>query len=400
MKKNDPLRLTALAMDARAVKTLSMFLQGPCKNQGILVNESNAEVSFIDLDTFKAQQVLEENLKKYPKRPIIALSLTLQDFPNAIFLKKPVQIESMLKVIAEAKLRLDALEYTANSTDEKPFKPLEEVQKNYSSTQINPVPRQHSSKHKTAISLSEKGFNKYIGSIMDIDIRDQSQVKKVYYDPKYYLQGYVQKALRLAETKNCVLRLNTGWKPITIYPHNREIYVDADDKQLRLICAIPIKSLSSFDALSPGETQGPSVTVVEEKKGQDKHNPKMTQNFESFLWKLALWTSKGRIPIGTNLDSQFHLVRWPNLTRLLIIPHSLRIAALMARTPRTIMNLTEILGIRQQYIFAFFSAAMAIGIVEKVEQQNKTVEISTLTEKPPRHSSNFLGNILRRLRRD
>ena len=327
MKKNEPLRLAALAMDDRAIKTLGLLLQGPCKNQGIIVTDSNAEVSVIDLDTFKARKVLEENLKKYPKRPIIALSLTKQDFPNAIFLLKPVQIESMMKVIAEARLRLDSSDDLAGSMEERPFKISEESQNKTTGThertdriseatqqkgaspRANPAIRQHSNKHKAAMTLDEKGFKKYIGSVVDIDVRDQSQVKKAYYDPKHYLQGYVQEAVNIAVAKNRVIRLNTGWKPITIFPNTQEIAVDMDDKQLRLICAVPIKCIGSVNAFSRVKTRGPTITVVEKPDARENYNPEMIQSVESFLWKLALWTSKGRIPVGTNLDNPCYLKR-------------------------------------------------------------------------------------------
>ena len=393
-----------------------VFLQGPCKNQGVIVTDSNAEVSVIDLDKFKARKVLEENLKKYPKRPIIALSVTAQDIPNAIFLRNPVQIESMMKVIAEARLRLDSSDDLAGSmeeiaskiseesrnktteTNERPDRISEETQKKGASTPANPAIRQHSNRHKAAMILDEKGFKKYIGSVMDIDVRDLAQVKKAYYDPKHYLQGYVQEAVKIAVAKNSVIRLNTGWKPITIFPDTQEIAVDMDDKQLRLICAVPIKSIDRFDTFSPGEARGSTITVVEKPDALEKYNPEMIQSVESFLWKLTLWTSKGRIPIGTNLYHPCYLKRWPNMTRLLGMPHSMRIAALMVSGPRTLLNITETLGIRQRYVFAFFSAATAVGIVGEAERQRE-VRSNAPAELKPRKHSNFLGGILRRLRR-
>ncbi len=413
MKKNEPLRLVPLAMDDRALKMLGMFLQGPCKNQGVLVSDSSAEVSVIDLDAFKARKVLEENLKKYPKQPIIALSLTAQDFPNAIFLRKPVQIESMMKVIAEARHRLsssnDASDESSIKTSEEnrtktvrtnegSLKTSDESRKNGSPTRVNSQSRERSNKHKAAMTLDEKSFKKYIGSVVDIDVHDQAQVKNAYYNPKQYLQGYVQKAVKIALTKNCVLRLNNGWKPITIFPDTREIGVDTDDKQLRLICAVPIKSIGSVDAFSSGESQSPTITVLEKSDIREKYNPEMIQSVEPFLWKLALWTSKGRIPVGVNLYNAFFLKRWPNMTRLLGIPHSMRIAAIMVSGPRTLLDITEALGIRQQYVFAFFSAAAAVGIVGKVERQRE-VQTNVPVEAKPKEQTSFLGGILRRLRR-
>ena len=138
--------------------------------------------------------------------------------------------------------------------------------------------------------------------------------------------------------------------------------------------------------------------MLEKLDGPEKYDPEMVQSLDSFLWKLALWTSKGRLPINANLYTRFYLTRWPNMARLLLTPHSMRVAALMVSGPRTLLNIAEVLGIRQQYVFAFFSATMALGIVEKVVRQRKAQSEDVPAELVPRHHSSFLGGILRRLR--
>jgi hypothetical protein len=79
----------------------------------------------------------------------------------------------------------------------------------------------------------------------------------------------------------------------------------------------------------------------------------------SFIWKLACWTSKGRYPQALNLTEPVYLKQWPNFTRLLITPHAMRIAALLTTGPRSVLEIIHGLKIKPQYVFIFISAAYA-----------------------------------------
>jgi hypothetical protein len=61
------------------------------------------------------------------------------------------------------------------------------------------------------------------------------------------------------------------------------------------------------------------------------------------------------------------LNHWPNLIRLLVPPHAARIAGLWARQPVTLAQSINTLGIEQRYVFAFYSACVAQGLMAQLE---------------------------------
>jgi hypothetical protein len=82
---------------------------------------------------------------------------------------------------------------------------------------------------------------------------------------------------------------------------------------------------------------------------------------EAFLWKLALFTYRGYLPEGINVNKPVYLKYWPNLTRLEPTPNAMRIASLLSRQPVALAFIVRILNIPQKHVFNFFSAANAIG---------------------------------------
>ena len=83
---------------------------------------------------------------------------------------------------------------------------------------------------------------------------------------------------------------------------------------------------------------------------------------EVLLWKLAVWTSRGRLPTGTDPDARFYLRCWPNFTRLMVIPHAVRIAAFWVREPMPPVFVADALGVAPADVFTFYYAAKIIGL--------------------------------------
>ena len=201
--------------------------------------------------------------------------------------------------------------------------------------------------------------------------------------------GYVQSALKVARDKGRILQLNLSWKPVIIFPHRHEVWLDADDKQLRAFCGLAIKSQGGKNmSLSPVE------------KSNIQFNDKM-ENFydmDAFIWKMAIWTSKGRFPVSLDINRPVYLKHWPNFTRLVVTPHALQIAALLINGPRTLINISDSLRIKPQYVFVFISAAHALGLVNQAERKADEIIAPPEVKKTKPKGSGLLSKILGRLR--
>ncbi|MGZ8217076.1 hypothetical protein [Methylomagnum sp.] len=425
-RRDVALRVCALGFDTRSYTALQLFFRGKCGDRATLVGDDGANVGIIDMDSFNAAKILADQRERHPERVLILLSLERHEesLPNAIYIKKPVQIQNMLTALDEASERLAPASSPGPRFGFQPPKPeppkrvepppTAKVEPSESKVDLKPkaelkpespppqpfkktitVREENKTANQAATLLDERGFGDYIGSLKDIDPSNPIEVKAAQYDPKRYLQGYLQSACKTAVAKNCALRLNTGWKPITIFPQSREIWVDANDQQLRSFCLVPAHSIADQDFADSGTsvmTISPASAI--RMKGDD-FDPTQLQRMDALIWKVALWTSAGRVPDDIDLNRPVYLRHWPNFTRLLMFPNAMRIAALLSEQPRSLLDVAETLDIRQQYVFAFFSAARALGLADQATRQSENLIAPPTLE--PKKNVGVLKKILQRL---
>jgi len=217
---------------------------------------------------------------------------------------------------------------------------------------------------RSAAIIGENDFDSIFGSLVDIEGNDSNQLSEAVYEPRDYLQGYLQSAYKTAYSRNQSVRMELkGQWSIIVNPQNHEVLIDCDEDRLRTYCQQPVSKPIS---VKPVKNTKP---VKEEKFSH-------SQTMESFLWKVALWSSRGRIPADIDPKQPVSLIRWPNVTRCVITPHSLHISALLAESPHSLLRVAEILKIRQQYVFAFFSAVYALGYVKHEGKKRQVHERS------------------------
>ncbi|MEN8260813.1 MAG: hypothetical protein ABFS02_09550 [Pseudomonadota bacterium] len=402
-KEQRPLRVALHGMNHRSARTMEMFFQGPCKNIAVIVSDDQAEADVIDMDAYNAGEKFQALRAKNPERPIITLSLKDPAVGNVFYVKKPITVSDMLAVIGQVQSKLNAVKADIDARKNESVvigqrSSIREASQIDAGKETGPkgetFEQRKSSKHRTAMQLDEKAFTTYIGSFASFNPLAPGQLAAAYYDSRGYLQSYVQSAVKIALSKRRILQLNTGWQPILIFPHSREVWVDADDKRLRSLCSVPVNALADFNA--EGANAKVTVTPVDADDLESVRDPEKFQSLDAFLWKLALWTSKGRAPAGIDLNHPVYLKRWPNFTRMLLIPHSLRMTAYLIHRPCSLMNLAEVLKIRHQYVFAFFSAAYASGLAGQSMRQADTLIAPQPVEKE--ETRGLLGRILDRLR--
>ncbi len=397
------MQVALYGFDGRSHKTMVMYLQGPCRGVAVVVEPIDAEIDIIDADHTTAKAIFEERRETTPDRPIIAMSLEDLRLENAVYLKKPVTRDSLLKALeqartlaeqaAKAKIKEQRAEIhasnkpAASSVEAKGSRQAIEDAGQRPAKKIDEEERQKVNKHRTSKQFSEGGFSSYLGFIPDIDFDDKEQVIKASYDPKAYFQGYVKSAYNVAVGKARIVKLNSAWKPLLIFPHGHEVWLDADDMQLRAFAGLPIKNASGNAlSLSPVDAKSANANIAMDK----------FQSMDAFLWKLAIWTSKGRYPLSLQIDTPVYLKKWPNMTRLVVTPHALRISALLIRGPRTMLDIAEVLNVKPQYVFVFVSACQSLDLIGQAKRtDDQIVEPKEIRTTP---SSGLFKKILHKLR--
>ncbi|MFI3218750.1 MAG: hypothetical protein QX189_06465 [Methylococcales bacterium] len=397
-KSKSPLKVALHGMEERTSKTMVMYLQGPCRGAAVVVNDSDASIDIFDADTMDAGKLIAEHHAKKPYRPAIALSLRDGTLDYVLYIKKPVKTDDMLAVLNKAsaligKLRPNEDTPPTQSTVKNNLVPAESLiekaeKSNLKSFVINNDEQKKTAKHQAAMQLNEKSFNAFIGNVPGIDVNDPKQFAIAKYNPKDYFQSYVESAFKISLEQNEIMQLNSGWSPLIIFPQNDEIWLDADDKQLRAFSGLVISN--TLDGKM-------STTQLTFESSSLSRSLEKFHSMDAFLWKVACWASKGRYPISIDITHPVYLKNWPNFTRLLITPHALRISALLIRGPRTLGNVAEVLNIKPQYVFVFISAACALGLTGHARREADAL-VAQSTEIKANKNKGFLSRIMSKLR--
>jgi CheY-like chemotaxis protein len=180
----------------------------------------------------------------------------------------------------------------------------------------------------------------------DIDMSDDAAVKNIWLKTDNKLLGYLRSAIsqqKSAQSAVC-LSVHDGMK-LHISPYARTIAITGE--------SVDLSELSLRD-FSNGQVS------ISQSAMPDK-NIKLQLEMESFLWKLALYSYRGYLPEGININKPVYLKYWPNLTRLEPTPNAMRIASLLSRQPVALAFIVRILNIPQSHVFNFYAAANASG---------------------------------------
>jgi len=384
-KDKSPLRITVVGMGQRTQHMLQLFFEGPCKNNCVIADAYSADISMVDMDVVNAQSIYEEQRVKFPSHRFIVLSLENKKIDDAYYVAKPIKVSQLLAVLT--KLRNNAAvtkQLKKNSVTKGDKRPSTSQEKN--TKVINPVEKVTTA-DQPARRLDEKNAISYIGSLRQLDLSDPVDLKAACYKPKGFLQGYVEHAFKLSLMQNKIIRLDNSWKAIIICPEQNKVLIDADDKQLQAACRIKLDVFSSESGLGLS-----TLESIDDEEFSRYHVVRM----DVFLWQIALWTSQGRFPEGLDLNQPVFLREWPNMTRLLLFPNAMRIAALMKEQPRTLVEIASLLNVPQQYVFAFYSAAHSAGIASQATRQVDSIVEAIQAEKPKKRG--LFSRILDRLK--
>lgn len=409
MKKNapSPIKVALFGMDSRSCKTMELYLKGPCRGVATVVDEDQAEIDILDADFPTAGEILQSRNEKMADRPIILLALEKLTIPNTYFLQKPVKAALLVDMLIKIRPKLPQTKSMLRAPVGLPLQ-QEATQPSHAISDIDHVDQfqtkpQHAIRHKahhghhstvdkpvkrrSAMELNEGGYTGFLGTLSNIDFDDPEHLVNASFDPKCFMLGYIQSAYKVARSEARALQLQSMWKPVYIFPDRHQVWVDADEKHLRAMAGIEQnKGLKGYFNLAPFDVDADKVD-----RDQEKYH-----DMDAFLWKLALWASKGRLPVGLDAQQPVFLKCWPNFTRIMITPDAMRISALLAQGSRTPLEIVKELNVKPEYVFAFIAACHAIGILNQASRRADELVVPEKVKVVKKHG--LLGKILSKLR--
>ena len=361
------LKVCPLGLNERSLQALTVFFERKLADTCSLVGHETADVALINYDALDSAHLMEEQLGVHPNQLMILMTLDPEheSIPGAVFVQKPVNMDLLLDLLKDLRSQVFAPrpECHFSVSQEKLKKPC------FRSRLAGPMgksqPAEAGEVRSKPSPARESHF--YIGATPDVDLANAVEREKIYYDSSCFLHGFVHKAIMLATREESVVKVSgPAFGSIEIFPLARK--------------AIASAAPSSLYAASRQRFREQDITIeIVVNVEQIPLAVGRGEALDVFMWKLVLWASRGRLPAGTDLEAPLLLNQWPNLTRLLVPPHATRIAGLWARAPVTLAQSISTLGIEQRYVFAFYSACVAQGLVAQGQSAPITVRA---VEKP------------------
>lgn len=360
-----PLKIYPLGLDERGHQTLRVFFERQLGGSCLLASEEEAHATLIDGDNYHAKQFLLAHQNSHPERAIILLTLSPEQasIAHGIVVQKPIKASVFAEQLTELAGRLSQpkvpLRFSSASNEVLAAKLKRDGQASSPDGNAS-LDRVDSA----AIQLTSREKRHYVGSMPDVDLSLAAERAKIYYDPDDFLQGHVVRAVAMGREHGTVVRvIGKSFPDIVIYPFANRVTCSAIGNVLFAAAKIPVHVNDIRVDLMRGVPHVPVEGAVSE-------------SIDAFLWRLTLWASRGRLPVGTALDCTVALRRWPNLTRLPDPPSSPRILGLWARRPCRLSETPAMLGLPQRYVFALYSACAMLDLIE-IQKPSDSVPTAT-----------------------
>jgi hypothetical protein len=392
-----PLKIALLGISERDKAMLDLFLRKHCPGGCRVVSEERADICILDLDGIHGKKLLQQQRDSHSQRPLIVLSVRDTHVDGVQFLRKPLRTELLKHAIEFCRNELaQRAPAPAPAPEILTPTPAQSANSDGAKAKRTPVGFAGSNTRGTLRSQEkQKRFvHEWCGQSSAIDLSKKVDNDKLYYDPSTLFQSILKHAVDRCRHEERAVRLHLpGGKHITLLPKAGLALTDLSDARLRPRCLLAIKH---------------DETRIEYPRYSETHllrtSNQSPQNIDALLWKVTLWSARGRLPLGTDINSAVGLQHWPNLTRLMTIPQFLRVSALWVTNPLTLAKTVETLGVEARYVCAFFSACHALELTQiQATTASPEVPVVSLAKSsrpglPGPSRPGLLGRILRRLR--
>jgi len=358
-----PIFVSTAGLSGKSRQSLeSFFSQYKDLNFALVSEHELADVTFIDPENFTRPERIKSFIKQLSERTIVFFSkntVTLDNL-NILHIQKPVQREALKTTLLNIQRKWFNQKRAASNTDSTPTTTHQD--------ELSTL------KKPSFISTKQK----------DLDSMQTEDIETIRYFPEQMFQGKVKQAIEISKNHNALVKLSHGDHQLYFIPVTREVYLNLSETLLRGLCV----GEWPFNLHIEENHELTSQIVQRLNAKNEYHKTKM----EALLWKIALWTSKGKLSNTQALTQPVYLSKLPLFVPQQELPQTAIIASELARHPLNLLELSDQLHIPQKFIFAFFSAAEAIGVVSLTQVQGKATltSLKPLSSKISSHSKKDL----------
>ncbi len=352
-----PLKVVLLGMEGQFQALLKKLFDGPLQGYCRIINDDTADFAILDMDS-RGARALWLDFKKRADKPAIVLSLTETHFPDTVCVLKPLQIPDLSVALKKIQSRV--------GRQKQRIKKRSLIDRN---PQIKREILSHLSNkpQKATFDAAELSYNAldvagFCGDIEEKWYQQEDLPEILFYSPEFHLQGIISSAIKEVRETNRPILLRGLGRDIIVFIGGRYLHTNMPTQQMRAICNITFEK-RYIDFLF---------------KRNHSFNTRLLRHkavkSEGILWDITLWSSRGRLPYGTDIDRPFKLSSWPNLTRLTRTPHALQLAALWYKQTISLRATVILLNVSPRYIYTFYSACHQQGLVQENRHGDSYIE--------------------------
>ncbi len=398
------LKISLLDISPHNKAILEFFFAGAGSRLFKVVAKTDADAYIVDFDHPNAKQNWEK-INKDNHKPTLALAFYEVKLENTIWLPKPLSTQALTQAAEKIQQLLKNNSTVTNFKKAKKtisqIPPDNEVVTPFDITkkptvQTKPINTPFKSKKlvaslaetklkenkkteasiktkvkisKPVVSLKEKQkrWDKLCGIAEDIKNPQTWKSEVTLYTPENYLISSLQDALRLAIQSQQMVQIKYQSTIIYFIPKTLQTYCNVSmlSDDFVELCKTPIKKTDVVIGIMNEKTVEQANNLLLEKS-------ESLYDLEGFIWTAMLLTSSGKLHRNVDIKKRIMLRHWPNLTRIETFPHVVRISALWSNDAFNMLEIAHNLNIPQRYVFAFYNAACALGLMEHSPDKLKT----------------------------
>lgn len=387
--KEKPIHVSTIGLNSRSINTFEFFFKKNCKGRYLLCDDhADSSVALVDVDIAGSDTALKECLHRYPEKPIVNLSITGTTEHVGVCVKKPINSAELVQILDDITRQPKSKPSGVNDHDiAEQNKTSQDSLTNNDTKKFNYRNTSRAGEH-----LGKENESDFFGDNQDIDIKDKKAVSRSTYSPGNMLQGALVEGCILARDKSCIVQVRYLGVNLIIDGLSSTVHTAIPYSILRPTCLLRSSETPKFSC-----TKADGLKAMLSTLSRGKNAVVTCMDIDAFIWRVSLWSSRGRVPETTDLSLPVYLIYWPNLTRLDNIPHAPRIAALLMSGPDTLCHIAERLNIPQRYVFGFYSACNALELSGNANRQ--VDNLFQPTETPLNHPRVMLRKILDHVKR-
>jgi len=185
-----------------------------------------------------------------------------------------------------------------------------------------------------------------------------------------------------------------------------DLIIVLDDSQNSIYCNLPLTN-DEYSDICFSEIEHKNIKIhdldyseIRLYRKKIDENPDRAHTIESFIWSTSLLTSRGRLPDDTDVTKKVGLKIWPNLTRVELTPHAMHVAAVLNKNPANLLEISDWINVEQRYVFAFYNAALSLGILEidSSKLKKSAFNFSNKNSNKKSEERSFFSRLLKRLK--